>query len=116
MVRVLLGLFVVAHGLVTGLIWMARRRADAPFDAAHSWLLGDRRDVAVILGTVVATGFVVTGVGYLLQQDWWPLAGVAAGGLGVVFMVVYFNPWLLVGIAISGGIAYAGADALQAAP
>jgi hypothetical protein len=70
--------------------------------------------VAAVLGLVVAAGFVVTGVGYLLQQDWWSLSGVAAGGLDVMFMVVYFNPWLLAGIAISGGIAYAGAHSLQA--
>jgi hypothetical protein len=30
-------------------------------------------------------------------------------------MALYFNPWLLAGIAISGGVLYAGVQALQQA-
>jgi len=34
-------------------------------------------------------------------------------GRGARLMVLYLNPWLLAGIAISGGILYAGIQALQ---
>jgi hypothetical protein len=108
MVRVLVGLFVVAHGMVTGAIWVTPRRAGAPFDATHSWLLGDARWVAATGGVLVAIGFAVTGIGLLTQNDWWAPWGVGAGILSLALMVVYFNPWLLAGIAISILIAAAG--------
>ena len=38
-----------------------------------------------------------------------------AGAVGVVLMGLYFNPWLLAGIAISGGVLYTGVQALQQA-
>lgn len=41
--------------------------------------------------------------------------GVGAGAVALVLMGLYFNPWLLVGIAISGGVLYAGVRALQQA-
>jgi phage-related protein len=36
MLRVLLGAFIVAHGLLTAFIWTSPARADAPFRATHS--------------------------------------------------------------------------------
>src|SRR5215211_4090808 len=45
-IRVLLGAFIVAHGLLTALIWASSPKADAPFRATHSWLLGDARPLA----------------------------------------------------------------------
>jgi hypothetical protein len=36
MIRFLLGAFLVAHGLVTALIWVGPAKADAPFRATHS--------------------------------------------------------------------------------
>jgi hypothetical protein len=47
MLRVLLGLFVVAHGLVTFGIWAAPVTDKAPFNPSHSWLLGNARTLAV---------------------------------------------------------------------
>jgi hypothetical protein len=35
--------------------------------------------------------------------------------VALVLMALYFNPWLLAGIAISGGVLYAGVQALQQA-
>jgi hypothetical protein len=42
--RIALGWFVVAHGLLTILIWAPNPRtvdANAPMDTSHSWLFGD---------------------------------------------------------------------------
>jgi hypothetical protein len=113
MPRVLLGLFVVAHGLVTFGIWAAPVTDKAPFNPSRSWLLGDTRTLAVALAVVAAIAFVVSGSGFLAQQDWWAVAAVAAGAVAVVLMALYFNPWLSAGILISAAILYAGAQALQ---
>jgi hypothetical protein len=115
MVRFLLGGFVVAHGLVTAAIWVTPAKGGEPFRATHSWLLGDARSVAVTLAVVVAAGFVVAGGGYLAQQSWWELFAIGAGSVALVLMALYFNPWLLAGIAISGGVLYAGVQALEQA-
>lgn len=112
MLRVLLGLFVVAHGLVTFGIWAAPVTEKAPFNPSHSWLLGDARTLAVALAVVAAVAFVATGGGLLAQQDWWAAAAVAAGAAAVVLMALYFNPWLSAGILISATVLYAGVQAL----
>jgi len=115
MVRFLLGGFVVAHGLVTAMIWAAPAKEDAPFRVSHSWLLGDVRALGVALALVAAFGFVLAGVGYLTHQSWWGGFAIGAGAVALVLMALYFNPWLLAGIAISGGVLYAGAQAIQQA-
>jgi hypothetical protein len=113
MLRVLIGLFVVAHGLVTFGIWAAPVAEKAPFNPSHSWLLGDTRTLAIALAVLAAITFVVTGGGFLAEQDWRAAAAVAAGAVAVLLMALYFNPWLSAGILISVVILYAGAQALQ---
>jgi ABC-type uncharacterized transport system permease subunit len=113
--RVLLGLFVMAHGLVTFAIWAAPVTEKAPFNPSHSWLFGDTRTLAMILAVVAAIGFVTSGGAILAQQDWWAGAAFGAGVVAVALMSLYFNPWLLAGIAISAGILYAGFQALAQA-
>jgi hypothetical protein len=113
--RALLGLFVIAHGLVTFAIWTAPVTEKAPFNPSHSWLLGDTRTLAIIPAVLAALVFVATGGGFLAQQDWWPATAVAAGAVAVALMGLYFNPWLLAGIAISAGIIVAGIHALPQA-
>jgi hypothetical protein len=113
MLRVLVGLFLVAHGLVTFGIWAAPVAEKAPFNPSYSWLLGDARTLAVALALVAAAAFVATGGGFLAQQDWWAAAAVAAGAVAVALMALYFSPWLSAGILISALILYAGVQALQ---
>jgi hypothetical protein len=113
MLRVLLGLFIVAHGLVTFGIWAAPVTEQAPFNPSHSWLLGDTRTLAIALAVLATIAFVVTGGGFLTQQDWWAAAAVAAGAVAVVLMALYFSRWLSAGFLISAVILYAGAQALQ---
>src|SRR5215216_1912056 len=57
---------------------------------------------------VAAAGFVLAGVGVIADQAWWAVTGVGAGVVALLLMTLYFNPWLLAGIAISAGILYAG--------
>jgi hypothetical protein len=115
MIRVLLGAFIVAHGLLTAFIWVSPARADAPFRATHSWLLGDARPLGMVIALVAAAGFVLAGVGLISQESWWAFTGIGAGAVALLLMALFFNPWLLAGIAISAGILYAGIQALPQA-
>jgi hypothetical protein len=101
--------------LVTALIWVSPAKADAPFRATHSWLLGDARPLAVVIALVVAGGFVLAGAGFITQQVWWAFTGIGAGAVALLLMTLFFNPWLLAGIAISAGILYGGFQALPQA-
>jgi hypothetical protein len=85
---------------------------DAPFDASHSWLLGDVRTVSVVLGILVGLAFVATGVGVLGHFLWWPGSAVVAGIAGAVLIVVWFNAWLTLGLAISAAVLVAGIRAI----
>ncbi|HEY6591777.1 MAG TPA: hypothetical protein VI751_12215 [Actinomycetota bacterium] len=115
MIRVLLGAFIVAHGLLTAFIWVSPAQADAPFRATHSWLVGDARPLAAVIALVAAAGFVLAGIGFITQQAWWALTGIGAGAVALLLMTLFFNHWLLAGIAISAGILYAGFQALPQA-
>jgi hypothetical protein len=108
MLVAILGVLVIAHGLVTTAICVLPAGKDAPFDASHSWLLGDVRAVSVALGVFVGLAFVATGVGVLGHFGWWPGSAVIAGLAGVVLMVLWFNAWLTVGLAISVTVLIAG--------
>src|SRR5919201_6534038 len=115
MLRVVVGGFIVAHGLVTGAMWLTPAKAGEPFRATHSWLLGDARGLAVVVALVAAVGFVLAGVGFLAHQGWWAFTGVGAGAVALLLMALFFNPWLLAGVAISAGILYGGVQALSQA-
>jgi hypothetical protein len=115
MLRVLFGAFIVAHGLLTAFIWISPAKADAPFRATRSWLLGEARPLAVVVALVAAAGFVLAGVGVIADQAWWAVSGIGAGAVALRLMTLFFNPWLLAGIAISVAILYAGFQALPQA-
>jgi len=102
--RTLLGWFVVAHGVLTILIWSPNPRtanASAPMDTSHSWLLGDARTVSLVLAVVAGIIMTAAGVGFLAHQAWWPIAGVVGGVLSLVLFGLFFTPWWAAGIAIS---------------
>jgi hypothetical protein len=115
MIRFLLGAFMVTHGLVTAFIWVSPAKADAPFRATHSWLVGDARPLAVVIALVAAAGFVLAGIGFLTHQTWWAVTGIGSRAVALLLMTLFFNSWLLAGIAISAGILYAGIQALPQA-
>lgn len=104
--RTLVGLFLVAHGLVTALIWASPRRAVAdgrwrPPDPSNSWLLGDLRTLSVVLGLTIGLALAIAGIGFLTHQPWWPAVGLTAAVCSLFLFALFFAPWWLVGIAIS---------------
>lgn len=73
--RWLFGLFLVAHGLVHGAI-------------------------ATAGGLLAGSTFVVSGITYVLDASWWPLALGAASGLSLVLLLATFTTWWLLALAI----------------
>ena len=115
MLDVAIGIFVVLHGLVTAAIWLAPGGEDAPFDPAHSWLIGDSRAVALFIGAMAGVALVTAGIGLLTDAAWWPALAVVGGVVGTALVVVWFHPWLLLGLAINVGVLVAGVRALPEA-
>jgi hypothetical protein len=108
MVRILVGLFLVAHGLVH-LLYFAPRPDDPtyPFVPEDRWFArfpGFRpsaaRAVARTLAVVCAIGFAISGVGLLASANLWEPAAVIGATASLVLMVLFFHPWLVIGIAI----------------
>jgi len=76
--RILFITFLAAHGFVHIAVWATPKPADGkepPFDAAHSWLLGDARSLAISLAVVSAALFVVAALGVFGHADWWRSGG-----------------------------------------
>ena len=113
MLRTLIGLLLVAHGLVTVAIWGPTYPAVPkgqlqPPNAAHSWILGDVRFFSLVLGVAVGLTLAIAGFGFLTHQSWWPVSAIGAGGASLLLFAVFFTPWWTVGIAISTGLIIAG--------
>jgi uncharacterized membrane protein YphA (DoxX/SURF4 family) len=110
LLRVLLGVFFIAHGLVHVAIWAPKYEAEkVAFDAAHSWLLGDRRPLARVLAFAAAAILVVAGIALLAQGGWWRPTAIVGPSVSTV-LLLYFNLWYLliltVNIALIVGIAW----------
>lgn len=105
MLRTLGGVFLIVHALITLAVWVAPLLPDAPFNPAHSWLVGDSRHIAMPTSIVLAAALAATGIGMILGQPWWAPLGLASGITAAAFVVVYFNPWLSLAIAINAAIA-----------
>lgn len=108
MMRVLFFVFLLAHAAVHGVMWtlpFTDATHDMPFDPAHSWLLGDQRVLALVVAGLVSVSYLAAGVGWLAEAAWWPAKMVGASALSLALMVMFFAPWWLVGITISGALA-----------
>lgn len=107
MLRNLIGAFVVAHGLVTIAIWSPNPQTvkpAPPMDTSRSWLLGNSRAIALALAITAGLLVAVAGIAFLAQADWWPFAAVISGGVSLLLFGLFFTPWWVAGIAISGGL------------
>jgi len=114
MPRIAIAVVVIAHAIVTGVVWTAPLLPDAPFNPARSWLLGESRAIAAPASVVIAVALAACGIGLLLGQPWWAPLAIAAGAAAAAFTLVYFNPWLSLGLALNAGIAAVAADSLSA--
>lgn len=111
MLRVLLIGFFIAHGLVHVAIWAPKYDPEkAPFDASHSWLIGDRRTLAQVLAFSAAAILVVAGIGLWAHGGWWAPTAVVGLSVSTALLLLYFNRWyvfiLAVNVALIVGIAW----------
>jgi len=102
LLRVLLGVFFIAHGLVHVAIWAPKYDpAKVPFDASRSWLLGDQRPLARVLAFAAAAILVVAGIALLAQGGWWRPTALVGLGVSTALLLVYFNRWYLFILALN---------------
>ena len=111
MLRWLLIVFLIAHGLVHVAIWAPKYdREKVPFDASHSWLIGDQRLVAQVLAFAAAALLVLAGVALWAHGGWWRPTAVVGLSASTVLLLLYFNSWYLfilpINIALIVGIAF----------
>lgn len=104
--RGLMGLLLVAHGLVH-LLYLA---AEVPeFSTEKSWLVPKawRRPVAITLIGATVVGFALLGLavwGVPGLRDVWPVLAIAASSVSALLMVAFFHPRLLLGLTIDTAI------------
>ena len=104
--RGVLGLLLVAHGLVH-LLYLA---ADVPeFSIDRSWLVPKawRRPVAATLMGATVVGFTLLGLavwGVPGLRDVWPILAITASGASALLIIAFFHPRLLLGLTIDGAL------------
>ena len=110
--KYLVGVFLVAHGLVHGMFLVPRppdAGASWPFDPADSWLLSRiavQSDLARVLGIALAAvtilAFVATAMTWIgvLPIDWLRPAAAGASVVSLLLLGVFFHSNLVIGVAI----------------
>jgi len=80
-----------------------------PFDVGHSWILGPlgvdaetSRVLAIALIAVIIGAFALAGLAAIgiAPAGLWPVAVTIGGVASIAVLVLFFHPWLLLGIAI----------------
>jgi hypothetical protein len=106
LVRVIVGILLIAHGLVH-LLYLVPAASDPgyPFSLDRSWLLPGpaRRPVAYVLMAAVVLAFT------LAALAWWGVPGLAGGWAGIVIaasavslvlLIAFWDTQLMIGVAI----------------
>ena len=105
LVRIVLGVLLVAHGLVH-LLWFAPTDDPGwPFRLDRTWLLPEatRGPAAVVLVALVVGGFALLAVavwGAPGLVSIWPVLAIAAALASLATLVLFFDRQLLWGVAI----------------
>ncbi len=106
--RWFLGILLLAHGWVHGVMWgmsyNTKAVADLPKGLIHSWLLGGSRTIAVSLAAASAAVLMVGGIVRLADAGWWPGLAIAGAVLSTVLLILYFSPWWAAGFLINAAI------------
>jgi hypothetical protein len=110
MLRILFGLFLMAHGLIhASYLTPAPSGAGPswPFDLGRSALLGALGEPTLrVLGTglaaVTIATFLLAGVAFLWlgMGDGWVALAIAGSVASLLLLVIFWHPWLALGVAI----------------
>ncbi|MER6185908.1 hypothetical protein [Streptomyces sp. NPDC001652] len=108
MTTALVSVFLFLHGCAHLPVWLPRTNPDEPFDPRHSWALaaagvrGPRipGTAAIWLASVTTTLYVTAGAATAAQAEGWVTTAVLAASVGLVLRVLWFNPWLSLGVLL----------------
>ena len=110
LIRVVVGILVIAHGLVH-LLYLISEPKDPkfPFTLGRSWLLPDdaRRPMAVVLLVVMVTAFVLLGLavwGVPGIAGAWPVFAIIGAAASLAMLVAFWNAQLVAGIVLDVGL------------
>jgi hypothetical protein len=119
MLRLAIGVFLIAHGLIHAAIWLpqaasrsVRASGTAPFDPGYSWLFSGvgedaARWLAALLAIAAAVLYVSGGIGLFAHLEWWRGATITASVASLVLFALYFNPWLSLAVLIDVALVWA---------
>ncbi|MGN6574159.1 MAG: hypothetical protein ACTHKG_00595 [Nocardioides sp.] len=103
--------FLMVHGLLHLAVWLPhpdpRPEHPAPFEPDHSRVLTavhveqqTTHRVAVVLAVAAATVYVVSGLAVWIGLSSAAAIVALAAVIGLAMKVLYFDPWLLIGIGL----------------
>ncbi len=109
----IVGLFLIAHGLVHLLYVTPRPKDDPsyPFVPEARWIAravgiapATAKTVAGVMALLSAVLFAIAGIAALADASMWQPTAVVASVTSLVLMLLFFHPWLLIGVAIDVAI------------
>jgi hypothetical protein len=119
--RLLFAAFVLAHGVIHASFLAPRPPATAggptwPFELARSWVLtplGIQPETTRLLGMALVAATIATfalaalaAAGFIPGELWGP-ASAAGAVASVALLVLFFQPWLVLGVVIDLGLLWA---------
>lgn len=106
LIRIVAGLFLIAHGLVH-LLYLVHKEDDPsfPFTLKQSWLVPEavRRPTGLVLLAATVAAFALLGLavwGVPGLSGAWPVIAVVAAALSLSLLVAFWNSHLFAGIGI----------------
>ena len=117
--RILIGVLLVLHGLIHGILAVlpnpdAAKPVAATFfsEWARPWLQSGFSDrtlqmIAIALAAIAGVGFLTAGLalfGLILPHDWWRALAIASSVVSLVLCVLFWNVYLIVGPVVAVGI------------
>jgi hypothetical protein len=116
--RLVVGGFLVLHGILNAAIWIPPQQGSQlpNFGSQASWLFAEVRPVVVTLAVIAAGGFALAGVAYAVHLDVWAFSAMAAAVASMSLIVATFTPWWSFAVVINSAILYAAWQSVTAQP
>lgn len=106
------GVFLIGHALVHVMYFLPEPPADQtplewPFHLDRSWILSSfglsiqtLKTVGMSLAVAATAGFLVTGVGLLIDAGWWTAFGAVSAVVSLLLLGAYLQPLIALGLII----------------
>jgi hypothetical protein len=103
MIRILVGGFLIAHGLVHLAVWATPTDESASFDPSHSWLLGSAKGISIVIASLATVVLVSGGVALFAHASVWRPLTIVGLAVSLLLDVLYFNPWFILITVVNAG-------------